>query len=352
MRKTVLILLGVLIIGSVSFIWISCGGGSGGSGSSGGNSSGTVALYATDDMSLDYKQVTVTLNAVSLEHKGTGDTCALLTTPVTLDITDLSSMIQLLDVTTCPAVSYNRVHFEFSEQVAVTDTNDITTTCNFTSYKDKGNNPNVLICNAGNCYMDMNGAVNVLGNQNNQMALDFDLKRFEVADFNTPDCSVTMKVSPLDSDDIQGKHDSGYEEGVSGYVSDVDTATQSFTLSTLSGDFTVSYVNVTSAGINDILALAEAEILEVTVRSSNIDLDAGTITASDINVEVEGTVSALDTLLHTFTLTYNTDKTLTVNYSAAEEVEGEIADSANVKVKINGYDGVNYLAKEVTVEIG
>jgi len=352
MRKTVLISLVVLFIGAASFIWISCGGGSGGSGSSGGISSGTVALYATDDMSLDYKQVTVTLNAVSLEHKGTGDTCAILTTPVTLDITDLSSMIQLLDVTTCPSMGYNRVHFEFSEQVVVTDTSDITTTCNFTSYKDKGNNPNVLICNAGNCFIDMNGAVNVLGNQDSQIALDFDLKNFEVQNFNTPGCEVTMKVSPLNSDDIEGKHDGGYEEGVSGYVSGVNTGSQSFTLSTLSGDFTVSYVNVTSAGINDILALAEAAILEVTVRSSNIDLDEGTIDASAINVEVEGTVSALDTLLHTFTLTYDTDETLTVNYSAAEEVEGGIADSANVEVKLNGYDAGNYLAMEVEVEIG
>jgi len=351
MKKTTLIYLGVLFVAAASIIWISCGGGSGGSGSSGVNSTGTVALYATDDMSLDYKQVTVTLNAVSLEHKGTGDTCALLTTPVTLDITDLSSMIQLLDVTTCPAVNYNRVHFEFDEQVVVTDKNDITKTCNFTSYKDKGDNPNVLICDSGNCAINMNGAVNVLGNQNSQMALDFDLKRFEVTDFALPGCSVTMKVSPLNSDDIEGKHDGGYEEGVSGYVSDVNMGSQSFTLSTLSGDFTVSYVNVTSAGFNDILALAESEILEVTVKSSNIDLDGGTIDASAINVEVEGTVSALNTLLHTFTLTYNTDKTLTVNYSAAEEVEGEIADSANVEVKLNGYDGANYLAKEVEVEI-
>lgn len=350
MKKNILISLGVLFIAAASLIWISCGGGSGGSGSSGVNSSGSVALYATDDMSLDYKQVTVTLNAVSLEHKGTGDTCALLTTPVTLDITDLSSMIQLLDVTSCPAVSYNRVHFEFDEQVVVTDINDITTTCNFTSYKDKGNNPNVLICDAGNCAIDMNGAVNVIGNQNSQMALDFDLKRFEVTDFALPGCSVTMKVSPLNSDDIEGKHDGGYEEGVSGYVFDLDAGAKSFTLGAESGDFTVSYVNVISTGIDDILALAETDGLEVKVRASVIDLDTGSIDASDIDVVVEGTVSVHDNLLHTFTLTYDTDKTLTVNYSGAGEVEGEIADSSNVEVKLNGYDGVNYLAKEVEVE--
>lgn len=351
MKKSVLIFLIVLFIAAAaSLIWISCGG-SGGSGSSGVNSSGTVALYATDDMSLDYKQVTVTLNAVSLEHKGTGDTCSLLTTPVTLDITDLSSMIQLLDVTTCPAVSYNRVRFEFDEQVVITDINDITTTCNFTSYKDKGDNPNVLICDNGNCAIDMNGAINVLGNQNSQMALDFDLKDFELQNFNLPDCTVTMKVSPLNGDDIDRKHNGGYEEGVYGYVFDLDTEAKSFILSAESGDFTVSYVNVISTGIDDILALAETEGLEVKVRASIIDLDTGSIDASDIDVVVEGTLSALDNLLHTFTLTYDTDKTLTVNYSGAGEVEGAIIDGANVEVKINGYDGVNYLAKEVEVEI-
>jgi hypothetical protein len=351
MKKKVLYLLGVSILAAASVIWISCGGGGGGSGSSsGGSSTGSVALYATDDMSEDYKQVTVTVNKVSLEQTGTGDTCDLLTTPVTLDITDLSSMIQLLDVATCPTVNYNRVHIEFSEQVVVTDTSDITTTCNFTSYKDKGNNPNVLICDAGSCSIDMNGAVNVFADQNNELALDFDLKKFEVEDFNSPDCSVTMKVSPINSDDMDGKHDDGYEEGISGNVSNVDTGVKSFTLSTESGDFTVSYVNVITDGINNILTLAETEGLEVKVRTSGIDLDTGIIEASAIEIEVEGTVSALDTLLHTFTLTYNTDKTLTVNYSSAEEVEGVLINGASAEVKLNAWDGVNYLAREVEVE--
>jgi hypothetical protein len=39
-----------------------------------------------------------------------------------------------------------------------------------------------------------------------------------------------------------------------------------------------------------------------------------------------------------------------VDYSNAEEVEGVLTDGVSAEVQINGYDGVNYLAREVEVE--
>jgi hypothetical protein len=346
MKRNLLISAGVVIVLMTSSFLVSCGGGGGSSG--GGASTGNVALYATDDMSEDYEQVTVSVNSVNLEHTGSGKTCNILTAPVTLDLTDLSSMIQLLDVTACPAVNYNRIHIEFNEQLIVTEKiSDTTATCKFTSYKENGASPNVLQCNAGICSIDINGAINVFADHNNKVALDFDLKEFEVEDFNSPDCSVTMKVSPLHGNNFNDKHH-GYEEGISGNVSNLDSKADSFTLTAKSGTFTISYTNVVIEGIDDILTLAVAGNLKVTVKASTINLDTNAVEASAIYVKVEGTVSSLDA--GKFTLTYPTNNTLPVDYSNAEEVEGVLTDGASAEVQINGYDGANYLAREVEVE--
>jgi len=288
------------------------------------------------------------VNSVSLKHTGSGETCNILITPVTLDLTDLSSTIQLIDITACPAVNYNRMHIEFSEQLIVTEKiSDITATCKFTSYKENGASPNVLQCNASICSIDINGAINVFAEQNNEVALDFDLKEFEVEEFNSTDCSVTMKVSPLHGDNFNDKHN-GYEEGISGNVSSLDAEKNRFTLTAKSGTFTVSYTNVVTDGIDDILALAVAGNLKVIVKSSTINLDTNTVEASAIYIKVEGIVSGLDA--EKFTLTYPTDNTFSVDYSNAEEVEGVLKDGARAEVQINGYNGVNYLAREVEVK--
>jgi hypothetical protein len=105
---------------------------------------------------------------------------------------------------------------------------------------------------------------------------------------------------------------------------------------------------VVTEGIDDILTLAVAGNLKVTVRASTINLDTNAVEASAIYVKVEGTVSSLDA--GKFTLTYPTNNTLPVDYSNAEEVEGVLTDGASAEVQINGYDGANYLAREVEVE--
>ena len=349
MRKTIILLLSVPFVMLAPIFLIYCGGGS----SSGGASTGSVVLYITDSPEDDYNRVEFTINSVQLLHTGTSTTCDVLTPPEPIDdidITDLSSILQLLDISNCTSRSYNRIHVEFGKQVVLTDMSDTTDTCDFTSYKDINNNPNVLQCNGNSCFIDINGAVNVFSKQNNKLALEFNLKEFEVVDFGLPSCSVTIKVSPLNASGIDNKHNDGYEEGISGYISNLDTSTKSFTMTTNSGTFTVSYTNVTTQqSIDDLLNLANTDQLKVVVEASSINLDTHNVEASSIYVMLEGTVSLLNTGTKTFTLTYQTSKTITVDYKNAE-VEGILVDNANVEVKLNGYDGSNYLSNEVEIE--
>ncbi len=352
MKKMLLLLLIISLVLLIPIILISCGGGSSSSGSSsnGNTSSGSVALYVTDSPDEDYKQVELTINRVQLVHTGSQSTCDILTTPITpipIDFTDIASVLKLLDVTSCPAQSYNRIHIELDRQGNLIDLNNISDTCILTSYKDKNNNPNVLTCIGDVCSIDINGAVNVLANKGRGLALDFDLKDFEVANFNSvSDCTVTMKVSPLNASDVDA-----YDEEISGTISDLNTDADIFTLTASSGSYTVSYADVTNQGIDHLLALAQTDNLEVEVKSASIDLSAFTIDASAIDIEIEGTISNLDdTVTHTFTLTYQTSKTITADYTGAEEVEGVLVNDAHAEVELNGYDGVNYLAHEIEVE--
>lgn len=239
MRKIILFLLIGSITALVPVFMLSCGSGSGGSGggfASESSSPGSVALYVTDTPADDYKQVKATINGVQLVHIGTGASCDVLTTPVTVDITDLASIIQLLEVQTCPSINFNRIKIEFDKRVVLTDLNNTTADCNFTSYKEGNGNPNILLCTGNDCSVNISGAVNVIANQNSELALDFDLKDFEVSGFDQPPfCEVTMKVSPLNVSDIGQKRDEGFNEGISGFISDLDTVENSFTLTAESG---------------------------------------------------------------------------------------------------------------------
>lgn len=351
MKKTILLLFFISLAVSVPVLMLSCGSGGGGAGGGFDNdnsSPGRVALYVTDSLS-KYKRVAVTINSVQLVHIGSGASCDVLTAPVTLDITDLASVLQLLDVTTCPAINFNRIIIEFDKRVLLTDESNTTANCNFTSYKEGNNNPNILLCNGNTCSINISGAVNVIAKQNSELALDFDLKEFEVEDFNQPFCSVTMKVSPLNASDFDTRHDEGDKEGIAGFISELDTVEKSFTLTAEGGTFTVTYDDVIVPGVNDLLALAAADQLKVKVESSIIDLNILTIAATALYVEVEGAVSALNTVSKTFTLTYQTNKTIPIDYQTAD-IEGSLSGNSDVEVKLNGFAGARYVSTEVEVK--
>lgn len=334
-----------------------CGGG--------GNqpSTGTVALFATDDIS-DYKQVTATINNVKLIHTGSGRSCEVLAGPENIDIANLSDVLQLIDVKNCEAGPYNRIHLNFAKSVSLMDAGDVMGTCEFVSYKDKdspGRNPKILQCGADNCTMDINGAVNVLASRYNKVALDFDLKEFEVMNFPDPACTVTMKVSPLNASGMDDKkRTGGYSECISGFVSDLDAENDTFTLTRgklrLEVDYSgASYGGEAQPGIDSLLTFAQDKRLKVKVKAESIDISGGGVTASTVLVKAEGAVSDLDMINNTFTLS-NQYKSFNigVDYDRAAKggrVEGDISQpDVQVETKLFGYADPWYLAHEVEVD--
>jgi hypothetical protein len=330
----------LLILLAASIALIACGGGGGGGMTA---ESGTVALFVTDNLS-DFDQVITTITGVEILHTGPGTSCALLSEPVTLDIAELASELLLLDLTSCPAGQYDRIRVETSNAVTLA-MGDTSSECTFTSYKDNENKPNVLHCSGDTCFMEINGRVNVMVSQNSTLTLDFDLKEFEVEGFGEPECTVTMKVEPLNANDVDDKKDKGSRESIKGVVSALDTTGKTFILTKKGEEFTVSYGDVTQEGVDELLMLAEDNQLKTKVRCSEFDLEAGECTASEVYVEVEGTVSGItDT---TFMLTFNPE--ISVDYSGAE-VEGTLLEGAEAEVKLSGYNGTDYIADEVEVD--
>lgn len=350
MKKMMALLSIVLTVTSMLY---ACGGGGGGT-STGGieGPSGTVALFATDAKMNDlsgFQQVNVTLDGVSLLSTDMDTTCDLLTTSTFLNLSNLSSTIQLLSVSSCPAAQFNRIHLVFDRSLTLMTGNE-SSTCTFTSFKDESNNPNILSCGANTCSLDINGAVNVLAGQPGKLSLDFVLKDFVVDDFPGPNCTVTMKVSPLNASDMNNREKNrGFKEAVTGNISSLDTTTKTFILEKGNRNFTVNYSGVTETGIDQLLQFAQNNNLKVQVKTSSIDLSDNTIAASAIFVKVEGTVSGLTAA--TFTLNGAPFTSITVDYSGAE-MEGTPANGASVGVKLNGFDGTEYLAFEVEVETG
>ncbi len=267
-----------------------------------------------------------------------------------VDIAQLANVVQLVNVAQCPAVPYNRIHIEFEKTVAVASAPTSTPSlCSFVSFKDEGNSPNVLSCTGTTCSLDINGAVNVLANQQNKLALDFNLKEFEVENLGNPaTCSVTMKVSPLHAGDIETL---GHSEEINGLISGLSTTDKTFTLTRGNSAFSVLYSGITTTqqpGLDTILQRAETDSLKVKVTTSSIDLSTLSITASSIFVKIEGTVSLLNTTTHTFTLTYKGGKTIPVDYTHAV-ADGTLIEGAEVEVNLSGFDTVNYLASKVDV---
>jgi len=344
-NATISVIVGtVLLIAGVT-LFNSCSGGNSG----GGTSSAEVALYATDCMS-DYKQVIATINKVTIMNTGSGATCDLLNSQstTTIDIANLSNVLQLLNVADCPAVPYNRLHIEFAKSVELMDSLGSQATCTFVSYKDEAHHVNTLQCMGDTCSLDINGAVNVLANHHNEVALDFNLKDFDVDNFGTA-CTVTMKVSPIHGEGF--KH-LAHPKAITGLVSNLTTSTDTFTLTKHHLSLTALYSGITSTqqpGLDDLLLQAEQDGLRTQVTTSTFDYANKTIEASAIFVKVEGLVSNLTTT--TLTLSYNMGKTIPVDFSKAV-VKGTLADDAFAEVKLYGYDGTNFLAARIGVEYG
>jgi hypothetical protein len=340
-------LVSVLVFISLAFVLFSCGGND-------GSGSGTVAVYVTDDLGT-YSQVTATINSVQLVSTGTPTaTCDVLTTPVTLNIANLTNVLQLVNVAQCPARPYNRIRIDFERNVELMSEPTQTTLCSFTSLKDMGSGrqPDVLHCDpaTNTCRLDINGAVNVLANQTDKIALDFDLKNFSVNPTGVTGCEVTMKVSPVHANQFGTRL-----EAITGIVSGLNTTAKTFDLTRGPRTFHVLYSGIITSdqpGLDLLLHRAQDDRLRTKVMSSNIDIMNNTINASSIRVKVEGIVSDLVSG-STFTVVYqNGTKTIGVDYSGAIEVSGTVQEGFWVDVKLYGNSGIDneFLASDVEVE--
>jgi hypothetical protein len=332
-----------------------CSGGGGGTGgtlpaSGAGTTTGSVGLYLTDDMSM-YSQVTATVNKVQLIHTGLGRSCDLLTFPVSVNISNMAGIMQLVDVSQCPAGPYNRYRILFDKSVQlVSGPTGTPTLCSFTDYSPQGmgSKPNKLSCDAnGICTLDVTGAVNVLAQMDTKVALDFDLKNFIVANLGMPGCSVTMKVHPLTPIQMQP-----IIESVSGLVSNLNTTAMTFDLTTRSTrTFILLYTGNSSTGqpkLDIVLQRAQDEQLMTQVTSSTIDFSRNSITADKVAVKIAGIVSGNTGT--SFTLTYRTTNSLVVDYGNAI-VSGTVTDGSWVLVKLIGYDQVSgdFIADKIEI---
>jgi len=335
-----------------------CGGSDGGGASAG---STTVFAYVTDDLG-GYDSVVLTLNSVQLRHTS-GRSCEIIHGPLQIDAAELGrdQLVEHVDTTTCEVGPYNRLHVEVGDDVTLRRTinnQPVIDACKFVSYyDDNSSRPNRLACTNGVCSLDVTGAVNLVAGNHEHVALEADLKQFTVDTSVTP-CEVTLKVSPLHAGD---KLAAGYRTSLSGTVSSLDAAADRFVLTVAGSPYTTQYAGVTDQdGLDTLLGRAATDGLRTTVRCQTIDATTTppTCTAQTvamqplkaIAVKAKGTISALDTGVHTFTLGYGAGTTLPVKYTKAAElgkVEGALAGDAVAEVKLYGFTSGFFLAREV-----
>jgi hypothetical protein len=328
--------------------------------------SAKVLLYATDDIS-NYLQVIATFNKVRLVSTSANVTCDVLSPPVTLDITNLANVMQLMASATCPAAKYNRIDLEFTQGVQLMDSAENTSSCLFVSYLNDADQPNALTCDptTNTCTLEIlgalrSGAFDLLSTQVNKLALDFPLNKFTVQNFGDPlNCSLAMKVLPLHDADIIQKAN---PEVIAGSISKLDTVAQTFTLARGNVNTSVNYAAVVSSnhpGIDTLLQAVQANGIHVMVSSADLaGLNASTVVASDISIKLEGTVSNLTKTGsdYTFTLAYdvsNSAKTMTILSSPPKgKKHGNLVNGVWVEVQLYGYDSTQgmFLSSLVSVQ--
>ncbi len=357
--RTFLIIGLPLLLSSILF-----GCGSDGSTGTDPTKTSTVSVYLTDDLA-GYESVLMTVNTVQLRHMGGGRLCTIIPGPLTLDAAQLGrdQLLDLVNTTSCEAGSYNRLHIELDQNVTLVDANHQTQSCKFVSYRDDAGHPNALGCTNGMCALDLTGAVNLVAGNHEHVALDADLREFTVDLTKTP-CEATLKLSPLHAQGMDNKMASGYRKSVHGYVSSLDTAADTFTLTRAGRLYTVQYSGVTDQpGLDALLTRAQADSLKTQVRCESFNTattppvctaqTTGNQPLKAVTVKAQGTVSSLDTpIAHTFILNYPVGKTLAVNYQTAFElnkIDGILANDAMVETKLYSFASDYYLAREVEV---
>lgn len=359
-RTTFPAMLAVLLATALLY---ACGGGSDG----GSANSATVSAYVTDDLG-GYDSVTLTVNSVQLRHTS-GRNCEIIHGPLTFDAAELGrdDLVDYVDTTICEPGPYNRLYVELDDDVTLrhTDANQqpVTDQCKFASYyEDRVAGPNRLNCANGVCSLNITGAVNLVAGNHEHVALDVDLKEFEVTYPPNRPCEVTLKVSPLHADD---KLAAGYRMSLAGQVSNLNITDDRFILTTaLGAPYLVQYAGVTDqTGLDALLTRAAADQLRTRVRCDAINTTTTPptcTTSSDVSqplkaitVLAAGTVSGLNSSLQTLALNYGTVTTMPVNYAKATElgeVFGTLANDVDAAVRLYGFSLDYFLARRVVVQ--
>jgi uncharacterized protein DUF4382 len=341
------------LISAVAVVY-SCGGGSGGGGG-GGTETGKTALFITDDPADSFDAVKLKITQVKVENTGNGNSCVLFNStnaesPLPVNLTELNNVLLLLSETNCKQESFNRLRIDFNQDVIV-GKGDTSSICQLTSFKQEGssNVPNLVHCdNMGSCFVEINGAVNVLANQFNKIALDFVLKDSDVENFPNSNCTVTFKTSPINASEKE------VPELILGGISGLNVNTHTFTLTEGAETFSVDYSSVTQTGIDNLLGFAQSnnnlDNLAVEVQCSTLDFTTNQCTASEISVELEGSVQHLQDN-NTFDLIVDASHTITVKITTAKVI-GTISNGVDAEVTLNGFDSMNsvFIAAEVVVK--
>lgn len=326
-------------------LWLTnCGGGGGGGTSS---STGSAGLFMTDDAS-SYQDIIAVVNSVTFLNSGNGDSCevfpnASTSGPATVNLSNLSNVLALISTGNCPSESFNRVKVVFSNTVGLTNSAGTSSGCAFAGFSQGQPAPDTLSCSGNNCTMEVNGAVNVLANQNNRAALDFVLKDFNVTGFGQPNCSVTMRVSPLNASQMDQK---GFVSGINGTIS--NAVDNTVTINTGTRSFLVNTTASGQTGFPGLMQFARANGLPAQANCTSFDFNAGSCQSSQVLASLTGTVSGLSNSgsTSTFTLTFKSGS-ITVSVPAAQ-VEGQLVNDKLAIVKLLSQTGNNsYAASQV-----
>ncbi len=350
--------LGSFIVVISLLLFLSCGSG-GGTDPQPGSGNGKVALFITDNISF-YKQVVATITGIRLVSSGTGGICEVLGAPVTLDISNLTNMAQYVNLAQCPAGKYNRIDIDLRRSVHLMDQHDATSACAFTSFVHESGEHRSLACDTdtGICTLSIrggrrDGSVMVQEDRYNDLGIDFDLKQFMVMDFGSPSaCSVTMTVHTASAADM---NHSGRAHSVTGGITDLDVAAETFVLSAGTTTLTVDYSGINPAlqkNIDALLLKAQADALLVNVLTGDVDLATRSISANRIFVKAAGTVSGVnDQPTWTFVLNYQPAKTIAGSHKPPAVVAGPFVNGSWVNVKFDGYDDkkLEFLAASIEV---
>ncbi|WP_029522422.1 DUF4382 domain-containing protein [Persephonella sp. KM09-Lau-8] len=351
-----IISLAAIISGGI-FLF-SCGGG-GGSDSS--TQSVQASLVLTDSPADTMSSIFVDITSVSLKHTGRNTECNLFTAdpqnnPLkNINLLELKDILYVINTTSCPEGNYNRLRIEFKNNIEVIDSDGNSYTCKVKEFNLGSNKqPNKPHCdNNGNCFVEINGAINLLSKQSD-VIVDFDLANSIIdIDTQTGDCEITFKMSPLVLEHHKFKELESHKKIMfEGKITDLNTSSKTFILHNDDKDITVDYSAALNSqnGLENLLTLASDMNSKYELKVICNSLDSNTCLAGKVILEIKNViVSNLDTTSKTFQISINGSQTITVNYSNAK-IKGELSEGVNVEIELIGYSDDNYIAKVIKVE--